>query len=95
MERDRMNIKRDEMSRITIDIPTVDHKRLKAIAAILGKTMRDIVVISIEEHLHKVKLPGKEKKPNKKTLEAMRNIEEGKNLVEAKDAEDLFKKLGI
>jgi len=83
-----MNIKRD-LSRITIDIPMADHKRLKAIAAVLGKSMRDIVVTSIEEHLQKIKIP------NKKTLQAIANIEEGKNLVEAKDAEDLFKKLGI
>ena len=83
-----MNIKKD-VSRITIDIPMADHKRLKAMAAMLGKSMREIVVTSIEEHLHKVKIP------NKKTLEAIANIEEGKNLVKAKDAEDLFKKLGI
>jgi ribosomal 50S subunit-associated protein YjgA (DUF615 family) len=83
-----MNIKKD-VSRITIDIPMADHKRLKAMAAMLGKSMREIVVASIEEHLHKVKIP------NKKTLAAIANIEQGKNLVKAKDAEDLFKKLGI
>jgi hypothetical protein len=96
-----MNTKRDEMSRITIDIPVADHKRLKAIAAVLGKSMRDVVIDSIESHLHKIKVPGKSrkadstKKPNKKTLEAIANIEKGKNLVEAQSAEDLFKKLGI
>jgi hypothetical protein len=42
-----------------------------------------------EEHLHKINLP------NKETLEALANIEAGKDLVKAKDAEDLFKKLGI
>jgi ribosomal 50S subunit-associated protein YjgA (DUF615 family) len=78
-----------ELSRITIDISTANHKRLKALAAILGKSMRDIVVDSIEEHLHKVKIP------NKKTLQAIANIETGKDLIQAKDAKDLFKKLGI
>jgi ribosomal 50S subunit-associated protein YjgA (DUF615 family) len=78
-----------ELSRITIDIPVADHKRLKALAAVLGKSMRDIVITSIEEHLHKVKIP------NKKTLRAIANIEDGNDLVQAKDAEDLFKKLGI
>jgi len=90
-----MNGRRNEMSRITIDIPIADHKRLKAIAAVLGKSMRDIVIDSIEEHLLKVKIPSKGKVPNKKTLKAITNIEEGKNLIEAKDAEDLFNKLGI
>jgi ribosomal 50S subunit-associated protein YjgA (DUF615 family) len=80
---------RKELSRITIDIPIANHRRLKALAAILGKSMRDIVVDSIEEHLHKVKIP------NKKTLEALANIESKKDLIETKDAEDLFKKLGI
>lgn len=59
-----------ELSRITIDIPVADHKRLKAVAAILGKSMRDIVMDAIAEYLNK-------------------------ELVGAKDTQDLFKKLGI
>ena len=31
------------LSRMTIDIPEEDHKRLKALAAVLGKSMREIV----------------------------------------------------
>ncbi len=40
-------------------------------------------------------LPFDVKIPNKTTLKAMRDAEEGKNLIECKDAEDMFKKLGI
>lgn len=40
-------------------------------------------------------LPFDLKIPNKTTLKAMRDAEEGKNLIECKDAEDMFKKLGI
>lgn len=40
-------------------------------------------------------LPFEVKIPNKTTLKAMRDAEEGKNLIECKDAEDMFKKLGI
>jgi ribosomal 50S subunit-associated protein YjgA (DUF615 family) len=80
---------RKELSRITIDLPVADHKQLKAIAAILGKSMRDVVMDSIKEHLNKIKTP------NKKTLRSIANIEAGKDLVKAKDAKDLFKKLGI
>ncbi len=40
-------------------------------------------------------LPFDVKIPNKATLKAMRDAEEGKNLIECKDAEDMFKKLGI
>ncbi|HLX52846.1 MAG TPA: hypothetical protein VKR58_02840, partial [Aquella sp.] len=68
-------MERKELSRITIDIPVADHKRLKAMAAILGKSMRDVVMDSIKEHLNQVKIP------NKKTLKAIANIEAGKNLV--------------
>jgi hypothetical protein len=35
------------------------------------------------------------KKPNKKTLKAMNDVEKRKNLVKCKDAKDMFKKLGI
>jgi hypothetical protein len=48
------------------------------------KTMQDSC-----ERINKMDLP------NKETLEALANIEAGKDLVKAKDAEDLFKKLGI
>ena len=81
-----MNTKGD-FSRITIDMPKIDHKKLKAISALLGKSMRELVVESIREHLYKY--------PNKETLKAIENVEKGKDLTKAKDIKDLFKKLGI
>jgi len=83
-----MNTK-GELSRITLDIPKVDHKRLKALAAILGKSMREIVIESIEERLSKSTIT------NPETLQAIENIENRKGLVEVESPEDLFKKLGI
>ena len=80
---------RSHLSRMTIDIPEEDHKRLKALAAVLGKSMREIVMDWIHEHLYSSNTP------NAKTLEAIMQIENGENLIEAKDADDLFKKLGI
>ena len=81
-----MNIKND-ISRITIDMPIADHKKLKAISALLGKSMRELVIESIREHLYKY--------PNKETLKAINDIESGKDLTKAKNANDLFEKLGI
>ena len=81
-----MNIKGD-ISRITIDMPKADHKRLKAISAVLGKSMRELVVESIKEHLYKY--------PNKETLKAIENVEKGKDLTRAKNVKELFDKLGI
>ena len=46
-----MKTKKRSLSRITIDIPEEDHKRFKAIAAIQGKSMREIVVEAIQKHL--------------------------------------------
>ncbi len=79
----------DGMFRMTIDIPIEDHKRLKALAAVLGKSMREIVIDWMHENLYS------SNSPNKKTLEAIENVEKGKNLVEAKNADELFRKLGI
>ena len=81
-----MNPKND-FSRITIDIPKIDHKKLKAISALLGISMRELVIESIREHLYKY--------PNKETLKAIENVEKGGNLTKTKNIKDLFKKLGI
>ena len=80
-----------ELSRITIDIPKVDHKKLKALAALHERSMREIIVELIKQHLE----CGLSHYPNKKTQDVLRNIEEGKNLVEAKNINDLFQKLGM
>jgi len=77
------------MFRMTIDIPVEDHKRLKALAAVLGKSMREIVLDWMHENLYSLN------SPNKKTLEAIENVEKGKNLIETENVEDFFRKLGI
>jgi len=83
-----MNVKND-VSRMTIDIPKKSHKQLKALSAILGKSMRELVLESIENYIHRVKLP------NKETLKAIEDVENGKELTKAKNIDDLFKRLGI
>jgi len=77
------------LSRMTIDIPEEDHKRLKALAAVLGKSMREIVADWIHGYLYS------ENTPNAETLKAIDKIEKNKDLIEATDVQDLFKKLGI
>ena len=80
---------KSHLSRMTLDLPEEDHKRLKALAAILGKSMRELVSNWIHEHLYSTNLP------NRETLQAIESVEKGKDLIEAKDADDLFRKLGI
>jgi len=83
-----MNTK-SELSRITIDIPTESHRQLKALAAVLGKSMREIVIESIEMQIHKINMP------NSATRKAIKKVESKKDLVISKNAKDLFKKLGL
>lgn len=42
--------RKSALSRITIDIPKEDHKRLKAIAALEDKSIREIVIESINTY---------------------------------------------
>ncbi len=76
-------------SRITIDLPKESHRQLKAMAALLGKSMREIVIESLEKHVLSTKTP------NPTTRTAIKNASNRKGLVKAKNAADLFKKLGI
>ena len=80
---------RAEVSRITVDIPKASHKRLKALAGVLGKSMRELVIQSIEAQLNKSDYP------NRKTLAAIAAVEKKRGLVKAKNTKELFKKLGI
>jgi predicted DNA-binding protein len=80
---------RSHISRMTIDVPDEDHKRLKALAALTGKSMREIIIGWIHEHLYSANTP------NAETLNAINQIEKGENLIESENMDDFFKKLGI
>ena len=77
-----------DLSRLTIDIPKKIHRRLKVMAALQGKSMREYVCDLIIQDVD-------EKIPNEETLKAIKAVENGKELVEAKDAQELFDKLDI
>lgn len=80
---------KSNLFRMTLDIPAEDHKRLKALAAVLGKSMRELVADWIHGNLYS------ENVPNAETLKVMSDIEKGKDLVKSKDIQDMFRKLGI
>jgi hypothetical protein len=40
-----------KLSRMTIDLSKEEHKKLKAIAALMGKSMRELVIESLQELL--------------------------------------------
>ncbi|MDR3550311.1 MAG: hypothetical protein P4L31_02775 [Candidatus Babeliales bacterium] len=91
-----MNTK-NEVSRITVDISAASHKKLKSLAALEGKSMRAIINELIDKQLssqNKTKECPYSHKPNKKTLNALKNVNEGKNLVRVKDVKKFLKTLG-
>jgi DNA-damage-inducible protein J len=57
-------------------------------------TTEAINILLLQVRLRKG-LPFDVKIPNKTTLKAMKDAEEGRNLTECEDAEDMVKKLGI
>ena len=80
---------KNHLSRFTIDMPEEDHRRLKALAAIRGQTMREIVMEWIHEQLYSSNTP------NLETMRAIHQVERGENLIKTENIDDLFKKLGI
>ena len=87
-----MSTRNTETSRIIIELPKTQHRKLKSIAAMHGKSMREIILESLESNdicLHS------SHKPNKETRKSIKNIEEGKNLTEIESLEALAKKLGL
>lgn len=77
---------KNEITRITFDIPTEKHKELKALAVLSGKSMRSIILEAIEcaisSHI-----------PNEETIKAIQDAKERKNLVSKKEADELNKKV--
>ncbi|MFQ5729326.1 MAG: hypothetical protein ACE5GN_03090 [Waddliaceae bacterium] len=76
-------------SRISIDMPSKEHKKLKAMAAIYGVTIKDLVLSCLRESLLS------EGSPNAETLKAFRETDEGKGLISCDDFEDFVEKLDI
>lgn len=80
---------KNDTFRLTIDIPKADHKILKTLSAISGKSMKEMVGSWIHKQIHKKNIP------NAETLKIMKDIEMGENLHHAKDIQDMFRQLGI
>lgn len=79
-------------------MPKIDHKKLKAIAAVTGKSMREMVLEFIDHglaHYQEQKECLYNHTPNKDTIQAIKNSKKKENLIKAKNAKDLFKKLGL
>lgn len=61
----------------------------------LGLSTTEAINLFLSQIRLRKGLPFDVRIPNKTTLKAMKDAEEGKNLIECKDTEDMFKKLSI
>ena len=75
------------LSRLTIDLPTSEHKRLKMAASLMDISMKQLVLMGVADFM--------EKKFNKVTEKALKQSKSGKNLKRFDNLEDLFDDLGI
>jgi len=76
-------------TRLTFELPAVDHKRLKAIAALAGVSLKDLILGCLQENLLS------ENVPNEETIKVFKETDSGKNLVRYKNADDLINKLDL
>lgn len=76
-------------TRMTIDMPVHEHKQLKAMAAFLGISLKELVLSCVRDHL----LSHNE--PNAETFKAFKETEERKNLVSCDNFDDFVSKLGL
>lgn len=80
-------------TRVTVDIPTVDHKRLKLLAAYHGKSMREIFIELIEQGLEHYEDCSLDHTPNEKTKKALENVKAKKGLKKFASIADLLRDL--
>jgi antitoxin component of RelBE/YafQ-DinJ toxin-antitoxin module len=74
-------------ARLTIDMERSEHKRLKMAASMMGTSIKNLVLMSVEEFM--------QKKPNKVTMKAMKQSEVGKGLKKFKNLDEMLEDLGI
>lgn len=84
-----MTAHHQDHTRLTFELPVVDHKKLKAMAALSGVSLKDLILTCLKENLLS------ENAPNEKTLRVFKETDEGKNLVHYKDVDDLIDKLDL
>ena len=78
-----------EITRMTIDFPKKEHQKLKALAAMMGISLRQLVLNFVHSGVEKLKIP------NKTTLAAMKEADEGKNLTSYKNIDSMLEDLGL
>ncbi len=81
----------EKLTRLSIDVPMREHKRLKMTATYYGLSIRDYVLQCVREHLK----ADTAKVLNTTTQKTFQATDQGQDVLEAKDVADLFEKLGL
>ena len=71
--------------RITLDVPAAQHKKIKMIASMMDLSIKELMLMSFEEFMHK--------KYNKVTEKAIKQTLEGKGIKRFKTLDDLIEDL--
>jgi len=80
-------------TRVTIDIPTIDHKKLKMLAAFQGKSMKEVFIELIEKGLETYSECSQDHTPNQITINALKKLNNKKDHQKAISLDDLFEQL--
>ena len=75
-------------TRVTLDIPKDMHRKVKAIAALLGVSLKDFILDCVEEKAFK-------KEPKASLKKALRDAYEEKDLISYDSLEEFAKKHNI
>jgi hypothetical protein len=71
--------------RITLDVPAAQHKKIKTLASMMDLSIKDLMLMSFEEFVHK--------KYNKVTEKAIKQTLAGKGIKKFKTLDDLIEDL--
>jgi DNA-damage-inducible protein J len=80
---------------ITNPIQADTVKKAELVLKRLGLSREQAIALFFEQIALQQDLPFSFNKPNAETLQAFKDSEQGDDLMECKDADDLFNKLGI
>jgi DNA-damage-inducible protein J len=80
---------------VKADIQTDTIKKAELVLKRLGLSREQAIALFFEQIALQQNLPFSFNKPNAETLQAFKDSDQGINLVECKDADDLFNQLGI
>lgn len=79
---------RKDLSRLTADIPKRYHVKIKSVALLTGKTIREVLIDAIDAI--DIECMVSDHIPNKETLKVLEEIKKGENLIRGKEEQNAF-----